>query len=283
MYNDFLIRCLMTVLLFFSYANGKDQQKIFRISEGTSMFMPAVEENGQSHRYDFIGDCVITSISNGPTGVKLGYNGTPSYAGVITKQPIDNKPFRIDIRFIISKGTKGDGLAFWLTSSNEFKKGNLYGREPVDGLLLAIDLKGNTPFIGINYKNTERISSFHKTEQLKGNIFDNQLSLRILYENESIVVSIGRNNNFTDVFQIDDYTLPEQSYFAISTKHTTGFSPTTLFAIRQSNIEYPSFKPSLEKERPSKRGWVWAIFIIGLVVLVVTVGKKQFDNFKKNN
>lgn len=247
------------------------------------MFMPAVGDNGLSNQYDFIGDNVITSMSNGPTGVKMGYNGAPSYAGVISKHHMDNGPFRIDVRFSIKKATKSDGIAFWLTPSNEFKKGNVYGRDPVEGLLVAIDIKGQVPFIGINYKNTDKITNFDKTQQIQGEFFNTSLSLRILFENDSIIVYLGRNNKFIEIFQLENYILPEQTYFAVSTKHSSGYSPTFLYAIRYSTIEYPAFKAPFEEERPSKRGWVWIIFIIGFVALLVTVGKKQFDNFKKNN
>lgn len=273
----------MFILAFFSFLNCTEKQKIFRISEGNSMFMPPVEENGISHRFDFIGDYVITSFSSDITGVKLGYNGLPSYAGVISKQPIENKPFRIDIRFSIKKGTKADGLAFWLTPTNEFKKGDVYGRESTLGFFVAIDTRGDAPFMGINFNNTDKISSFKNTVKLKENIYDSQLSLRILNENGEISVLIGRNNNFTEVFKINNYTLPEQSYFSVSTKHTTGYSAIKLFAIRHSNIEYPTFVGKLDEERQSKRGWVWAVFIIGIVVLVLTVGRKQLANLKKNN
>lgn len=268
--------------LFIAYFYCEAPQKIFRISEGTSMFMPAVEENGLSHRYDFLGDYVITSFSSHLTGVKLGYNGTPSWAAVISKQPIENKPFRIDVRFSIKKGTKADGIAFWLTSTNEFKEGNVYGREPTEGFLVAIDLRGDQPYIGINFNNTEKIANFSRSMKLKENIFDSQLSLRILYENNETVVSVGKNNNFNEVFKVNNYTLPEQSYFVISAKHTTGYSPIRLHAIRHSNIEYPSFRGSPEPERESKRTWVWAVFFIGVAVLVVTIGRKQYYNMQKN-
>lgn len=275
---------LISLVLFFGVLPAEKPQKIFRISELTSMFMPPVNFESFSPNFEFIGYYVITAFSSDFTSVKLGFNGVPSYAALISKNPIERRPFRIDSRFSIRKDTKSNGLAFWLTPSNVFEKGNVFGRKMVDGILIAIVIKGDHPYIGINFDNDNgKFPNFHKSVKLKENIYDGNLSLRIVHERGILTVSLGRNNNFNEVFKVDNYSLPEKSYFAVSAEHSTGYSDIRLYAIRHSNIEYPSFNP-FDDEKISKISWIWIVFIIGLIVLGATIFKKQvFDVNKRRN
>lgn len=255
------------------------RKKIFRIQEGTSMFMPAVDENGLSHRYDYIGDYVITTYSSGETYTKLGYNGTPSYAGMVSKLPINGDAFRIDVRIKIEKGTKSDGIAFWITDDPVFEKGPVFGRKGVNGMLLAIVTKENVPYIGINLGNNENFSSFGQTVKLNSSIFDEQFTLRVTYDKE-LIVSLGRNNKYNDVFKVSDYRFVKDSYFAISVKNYTGYSDFRINAIRQSTIEYPAFK-EIESERSYGGRWIWIMFAVVVAVIGIVLYRKQITRRSK--
>ncbi|ELQ74417.1 Lectin VIP36 [Trachipleistophora hominis] len=126
------------------------KKKIFRIQEKTSMFMPAVDDDGTSYRYDTFGDVVATTYSSADTYLKLGFNGGSSRAGMITKSPIDGKSFRIDVRLTIKKGTGSEGIAFWVGKDSTFEIGPVFGRKGVSGLLVAIVTKDDVPYIGLS-------------------------------------------------------------------------------------------------------------------------------------
>lgn len=237
------------------------------------MFMPAVDDDGTSHRYDLFGDCVATTYSSASTYLKLGFNGVPSRAGIITKSPIDGKSFRIDVRLTINKGTRSDGIAFWIGKDSTYETGPVFGRKGGEGLLIAIVTKNDVPYIGISVGDHSTFSNFNRTEELTKNIFDEQFTLRITFD-QVLVVSLGKSDKFKDVFKISDYELGTESFFAVSVNNSTGYSDFKLHAIRHSTIEYPVFK-DLDEKRTGGGKWVWLLFLVVIAVIAFILYKKQ--------
>lgn len=235
--------------------------------------MPAVDDNGLSHRFEFMGDYVITSFSSSETYVKLGYNGAPSYAAMVAKSPIDSKAFRTDIRMIIRKSTKSDGIAVWISKEKSFEKGSAFGRKGVEGLLIAIVTKGDVPYIGINLGDNSQFTNFSQTVKLSENIYDELFTLRITADN-GLNISLGKNHKFTEVFKIAEYAFPLESYLGLSVNNSTGYSDFRIQAIRQSAIEYPMFK-AFDDERGGGSKWIWLIFFLVIGVIGFVLYKKQ--------
>lgn len=267
------------ILFFLLHIITLKPNKIFRINAGTSMFMPAVDETGTSPKYGFFGDYVITTFSSDLTSIKLGYDGTPSYAGMLFKEALQNRPFRVNIRLSIAKMTQSDGIGIWLTEDNNFEKGEIYGRKPSKGILIAIDLK-QKPFMGLSFNAHENGKNFYKTAELGHDIFHNQQIIRIENDQDEITISRGRGDKFRTVFSIKNYPLPKELFLGISTQNSTGFSDVRIFAIRHTNIEYPTFATTSDEKKHSTK-YVWIIFFIGIVVLGVFLSREQLSKFRK--
>ncbi|ELQ74418.1 hypothetical protein THOM_2651 [Trachipleistophora hominis] len=103
-------------------------------------------------------------------------------------------------------------------------------------------------------------------------------TLRITFD-QFLLVSLGKDNKFTDVFKVSDYELGPEGFFAISVDNSTGYSDFKLQAIRHSTIEYPIFKDPEEK-RSSGGKWIWLLFLIVVAFIAFVLYKKQVTKGK---
>ncbi|KAM0674778.1 hypothetical protein GVAV_001597 [Gurleya vavrai] len=268
--------------MFFCHFSLVSLKLAAKLSELHSLFSPALDENGRSHRISFHNDYVVKTFAGDSTYAQLCYDGHNSSAGLISKNPITFDNFRIDINFELkSKEQPGMGLAFWLQKEENFTKGQAYGRnENFDGLLLAIDTQKNTPFIGLIVgKGTYTNQSFTNVINLRKEFYDAPATLRIeKYANELKIFLSVRDATFKEIYNIKNPGITQPFYYAISAQNNAGSNLARIFSIKTNELEFIYEEDKMEK----KSGiMLWGIFFLVICGIGYILYQKQY--VKKTN
>ncbi|KAM0687203.1 hypothetical protein COBT_001562 [Conglomerata obtusa] len=257
---------------------------IAKPSELHSLFSPALDENGRSHRFSFHNDYIVKTYASDSTYVQLGYFGPNSAAGIISKNPISFANFRIDFTIEIHPAeTPGIGMAFWLTKDETFRGGNAYGREEnFNGLLLVIDTQGKAPFIGLTIGKAQyHKNMFPNVVNLRKEFYGAPVTIRVEnISNELKVYLSVKDDDFKEIFKVQNSGLGEGFYHAISGANGIGMNMNVIHAINVEELEFTMVEDKVER----KSGWfIWIVCFGALLSIGYLLYTKQFSGGAKRN
>lgn len=239
-----------------------------KVDELYSLFSPAVDENGRSHRINFYDDYVIKTFADDKTYVQLGYEGPYSSAGLSTKNTLPTSNFRIDFKIQITPSdVPGDGMSFWFTT-DQFESGKAFGRkDEYNGIQIQLNTQQKNPCMKLIIQGHENVVN------LKSTIYNASSTLRVENLNDVLKVYLSfKDQEFHELFSVTNPGVGQGYYYSVSASNSNGYNVCRIFGIRTSTLELMGGRE--EAERKSSK-FVWFIFIVAVAVIGYILFKKQ--------